>query len=166
MFPATLIDRAATLVEACRARQIMLASAESCTGGLVAALITEVSGSSAVLDRGLVTYSDEAKRDLLGVPEQVIAVHGAVSPECARAMASGALERSRAHITVAITGIAGPTGGSPAKPVGLVYFGLSRRDGPTTSLERRFGDVGRSAVRMRSVDQALLLIEEAVADLA
>ena len=163
MFPKTLIDRAAAVVKSCRDRKIVLATAESCTGGLIAALITEISGSSDVLDRGLVTYSNAAKHDLLGVPERVIAEHGAVSPETARAMASGALQRSRADMAVAVTGIAGPTGGSPAKPVGLVHFGLAQRDMPVATIERRFGDPGRAEIRMRSVEQALRMIEEAVA---
>ena len=130
MFSDSLIGRAEALVKACRDRGIVLTTAESCTGGLLAALLTEIPGSSEVLDRGLVTYSNAAKHELLGVPETTIAEHGAVSAATALAMASGALSRSRADLAVAITGIAGPGGGSPAKPVGLVHFGLARRDGP------------------------------------
>ena len=137
-------------------------TAESCTGGLLAALLTEISGSADVLDRGLVTYSNAAKLELLGVPEEVIAECGAVSSETALAMASGALSHSHANLAVAVTGIAGPTGGSPAKPVGLVHFGLARLGGPALTLEKRYGDIGRRNVRLSSVDDALRLIEDCV----
>lgn len=162
MFPPSLMDRAAAVIEACRARSILLATAESCTGGLVAALLTEISGSSDVLDRGLVTYSNDAKHELLGVPKRVIAEHGAVSAETALAMAAGALSSSHADLAVAITGIAGPSGGSPGKPVGLVHFGLARVGMPSVTIERRYGDIGRANVRLNSVEQALRLVQEAV----
>src|SRR5262249_45856777 len=123
-----------------RQRGWMIATAESCTGGLIAATLTEIAGSSDVVDRGFVTYSNEAKSDLLGVPATLIAEHGAVSAEVASAMAAGALNRSRAAIAVAVTGIAGPGGGSPEKPVGLVYIGLARRDQPEPSVERHVFD--------------------------
>ena len=163
MFSLALLDRAGALVKICRDRRIVLASAESCTGGLLAALLTEISGAADVLDRGLVTYSNAAKHELLGVPEDVIAEHGAVSPQTALAMASGALSRSHADLAIAVTGIAGPTGGSPAKPVGLVHFGLARRGGRLLTVEKRYGDVGRSNVRLQAVEEAMRLIEDSVA---
>ena len=135
--------------------------AESCTGGLVAALLTEISGSSAVVERGFVTYSNEAKTELIGVPAELIATHGAVSEPVARTMAEGALAHSRADVAVAITGVAGPTGGTAAKPVGLVHFGLARKGAATIHLERRYGDLGRENVRRRAVEDALALLEQA-----
>lgn len=163
MFSPALIGRAGALIQACRDRRIVLATAESCTGGLLAALLTEISGSSDVLDRGLVTYSNAAKHEMLGVPESVIADHGAVSSATALAMASGALSHSRADLAVAITGVAGPTGGSAVKPVGLVHFGLARRGGRVLTIEKRYGDLGRSNVRLRAVKDALGLIEDSLA---
>ena len=154
--------RATALLQACRARGWMVATAESCTGGLVAALLTEIPGSSDVVERGFVTYSNEAKSEMLGVPAGVIAGHGAVSEPVARAMAEGALAHSRAQLAVSITGIAGPGGGSAAKPVGLVHFGLATRDRPTRHLERRYGDLGRTQVRARAVEDALALLEGAL----
>ena len=162
MFSDPLLARAAALLAACRARSIVLATAESCTGGLVAALITEVPGSSATFDRGFVTYSNEAKSELLGVPASLIMRSGAVSAAVASAMASGVLDRSRANVAVCVTGIAGPGGGTAEKPVGLVHFGCCRRDVGLTTVERRFGDIGRDAIRMASVEQALSLLEEVV----
>lgn len=140
-----------------------MATAESCTGGLLAALLTEISGSADVLDRGLVTYSNAAKHELLGVPHDVIADHGAVSSATALAMASGALSRSHANLAVAVTGIAGPTGGSPEKPIGLVHFGLAQRGGRTLTVEKRYGDVDRRTVRLHAVEDALRLLEDSVA---
>ncbi len=163
MFSDSLIGRAEALVKACRDRGIVLTTAESCTGGLLAALLTEIPGSSDVLDRGLVTYSNAAKHELLGVPETLIAEHGAVSSATARAMAAGALSNSHANLAVAITGIAGPGGGSPMKPVGLVHFGIARRDGPVQTAEKRYGDVGRRNVRLSALADALGLIETALA---
>ncbi|WP_181705600.1 CinA family protein [Chthonobacter rhizosphaerae] len=157
-----LLPRAAALLDAARAGGHRIATAESCTGGLIAALLTEIPGSSAVVDRGFVTYSNGAKTDLLGVPADLIARHGAVSEPVARAMAEGALARSDATVAVSVTGIAGPGGGSTAKPIGLVHFGLSVRGGATRHLERRFGDLGRGAVRLVSVETALGLLEEAI----
>ena len=158
---AALLARAERLVAACAAAGITLATAESCTGGLVAGLLTAVPGSSAVLERGFVTYSNAAKSDCLGVPVTLIDTHGAVSEATARAMAEGALARSRATMAVAITGIAGPGGGSAAKPVGLVHFGLAATGAPTRHLERLYGDLGRSEIRRRAVADALGLLEEA-----
>ncbi len=164
MFPAPLLDRATALVAAYRARGLVLATAESCTGGLVSALLTEVPGSSAVLDRGFATYSNAAKAEMLGVPAALIAAEGAVSEAVARAMATGALAHSRADVAVSITGVAGPGGGTPTKPVGLVHFACAQRTGAVLVVERRFGDPGRGAVRMASVVQALDLFEAALAN--
>ena len=157
-----LYARATALLQVCRARGWMVATAESCTGGLVAALLTEIPGSSDVVERGFVTYSNEAKSEMLGVPAAVIAGHGAVSEPVARAMAEGALTHSRAQVAVSITGIAGPGGGSAAKPVGLVHFGLAVRGRPTQHLERRYGDLGRVQVRARAVEDALALLKAAL----
>jgi nicotinamide-nucleotide amidase len=157
-----LATRAAALLQACRERGWMLATAESCTGGLVAALLTEVPGSSDVVERGFVTYSNEAKAEMLGVPADLIAGHGAVSEAVARAMAEGALTHSRADVAVSMTGVAGPGGGSPAKPVGLVHFGLAVTGRETVHRERRYGDLGRAEVRAKAVEDALALLEGAL----
>jgi nicotinamide-nucleotide amidase len=156
---ATVLDDAAALLDACRARHLMLATAESCTGGLIAATLTAIAGSSDVLDRGFVTYSNESKTELLGVPAALLAAHGAVSEPVARAMAEGALARSRADIAVAVTGVAGPGGGSVEKPVGLVWFGLARRGRGVHSEQVVFpGD--RAAIRAATVAHAFGLIRE------
>ncbi|GAB4174081.1 MAG: CinA family protein [Thalassobaculales bacterium] len=153
---------AAEIVDACRARGLMLATAESCTGGLIAGALTAIAGSSDVVDRGFVTYSNAAKTDMLGVPPRLIAEHGAVSEAVARAMAEGALARSAADIAVAVTGVAGPGGGSAAKPVGLVHLALARRGAPTRAEHHIFpGD--RAAVRQATVERALAMIGEAAA---
>ncbi len=131
------------------------ATAESCTGGLVAAALTEIAGSSDVVDRGFVTYSNAAKEQMLGVPAQTLIDHGAVSRETAEAMARGAVAHSQADVAVSITGVAGPGGGSVEKPVGLVHFAAATRDGALIHAEMRYGDIGRSAVRQASVMQAL-----------
>jgi nicotinamide-nucleotide amidase len=150
-----------TLVKA-KSAGLRIASAESCTGGLVAAALTEAPGASEVFERGFVTYSNDAKTDLLGVPAPLIAAHGAVSAEVARAMAEGALAHSRADIAVSITGVAGPGGGSVEKPVGLVHFACARRDGVVVHVERRFGPLSRAAIRAAAVEQALDLLIDAV----
>jgi len=157
-----LKQRAAALLSAYERRGLKIATAESCTGGLVAALLTEIAGSSAVVERGFVTYSNEAKTELIAVPAELIATQGAVSEPVARAMAEGALAHSRADVAVGITGIAGPGGGSAAKPVGLVHFGLARKGVPTIHLERRYGDLGRESVRRSAVQDALMLLEQAI----
>jgi nicotinamide-nucleotide amidase len=162
-FPPELLARATALLAAYRLRSLKIATAESCTGGLVAALLTEIPGSSDVLERGFVTYSNEAKQQMLGVPVGTLAEHGAVSALTARAMAEGALKFSRAQVAVSVTGVAGPGGGSAQKPVGLVH---SARIGPgehVAAVERRFGDLGRAHVRRAALEQALKLLEEAVA---
>lgn len=147
------------VLDLCRVRGLHIATAESCTGGLVAAALTDIAGSSDVVDCGLVTYSNEAKQKLLGVPAATLQRHGAVSRETAAAMAKGALKNSQADIAVAITGIAGPGGGSKRKPVGLVYFAAANRDGRHIARRRRFGKIGRAKVRSRSVAEALALLE-------
>jgi nicotinamide-nucleotide amidase len=166
MFAPDLIDRATHLLAQLRARQLLLATAESCTGGLIAGLFTEIAGSSDVVDRGFVTYSNEAKADLLGVPVSKIAVHGAVSREVALLMAEGALKRIKAKapgIAIAVTGVAGPGGGTAAKPVGLVHIAVARTGRETRHLECRFGDIGRSAVRLATIAAALDQLETALA---
>ncbi len=161
MTPA-LRERAAVLIRAFAERRLKVATAESCTGGLVAALLTEIPGSSAVVERGFVTYSNEAKTELLDVAADLISRHGAVSEPVARAMAAGALAKGRAEVAVSITGVAGPGGGSATKPVGLVYLALARRGSETRHLERRYGDLGRRKVRERAVADALALLESAL----
>jgi nicotinamide-nucleotide amidase len=148
------------VLDRCRARGLKLAVAESCTGGLLAAVLTEIPGSSDVFDRGFVTYSDAAKQAMLGVAASVLETKGAVSKETADAMAAGALERSGADLSAAITGVAGPGGGTAEKPVGLVHLAAARRSGRTLNRERRYGDVGRAEIRRRSVLEALAMLEE------
>jgi nicotinamide-nucleotide amidase len=152
------LDKARALLDLCRARKLTIATAESCTGGLVAATLTEIPGSSDVFERGFVTYSDAAKTVMLGVPADLIALFGAVSRETAEAMAQGALAHSPADLAVSITGIAGPGGGSPGKPVGLVHFAAAARNGALVHHESRFGDIGRAHVRQVSVLQALAML--------
>jgi len=159
MIDDTIRDTAARLLDACRTHGLKVATAESCTGGLVAGALTEIPGSSDVLDRGFVTYSNAAKQAMLGVPASILERHGAVSRETADAMAAGALMMSNADLAVAITGIAGPGGGSAEKPVGLVHFAAAARDGLRLHREKRYGDVGRSAVRRAAVAEALTLLE-------
>ncbi|MDG3441653.1 CinA family protein [Nitrospirillum amazonense] len=156
MFPAEITRAAERLLAACQASGLWLATAESCTGGLISASLTAIAGSSAVVDRGVVTYSNQAKIDLLGVPDGLIALHGAVSREVAHAMAEGLLARSRADIALSVTGIAGPGGGSLEKPVGLVYLGCARRDRPV-AVERHVFSGDREAVRLAAVARALAM---------
>ena len=148
-------------IERGSARSKMVATAESCTGGLIAGALTEIAGSSAVFDRGFVTYSNEAKAQMLGVPIEHTENPGAVSDLVAREMVSGALENSRAHVAVAVTGIAGPDGGSPEKPVGLVYIAAQSRDGIAEVQECRFAEEGadsRQEIRRRTVETALEML--------
>ncbi len=161
MFAPALIERAAALLTLCRSRGLKLATAESCTGGLVAGLLTEIPGSSAVVERGFVVYSTLAKQELLGVPEATLARWGAVSAATARAMAEGALAHSAADLAVAVTGVAGPDGGTAEKPVGLVHFASARRGGEPQGLERRFGPLSRGAKRIAAVETALEMLEAA-----
>lgn len=159
MFSSILIASSTSLLDACKARGLKLATAESCTGGLIAGCLTEIAGSSAVVDRGFVTYSNEAKAELLGVPPSLIEAHGAVSEPVARAMADGALARSLADLTVAVTGVAGPGGGSAEKPVGLVHFATAQRGAETEAWHGVFpGD--RSGVREATVAKALALLAD------
>jgi nicotinamide-nucleotide amidase len=155
---------AAALLETCKAKRLMLATAESCTGGLVAGALTEIAGSSAVVDRGFVTYTDEAKQQMLGVPADTLDRYGAVSRETAEAMAKGALAHAPVDLAVSITGIAGPGGGSDTKPVGLVHFAVAARGGRLVHRERRFGDLGRAEVRRLSVLEALAMLSELAAE--
>jgi nicotinamide-nucleotide amidase len=155
---AELRQAAKALLALCRSRGLRIATAESCTGGLVAGALTEIAGSSDVVDRGFVTYSDAAKEAMLKVPAATLKRHGAVSAETAIAMAVGALKHSQADLAVAITGIAGPGGGSKAKPVGLVHFAAARRDGRQIERRRLFGKIGRRRVRLKSVAEALKLL--------
>lgn len=162
LFPQDLIDHAALLIDRCTHRGLKIATAESCTGGLVSALLTEIAGSSAVMDRGFVTYSNKAKSELLGVPGDLIADHGAVSEPVARAMAEGALEHSRANLTVSITGVAGPGGGTPMKPVGTVHLACARENHGLVHRREDFGDIGRAAIRLGSVRLAIDMLDQMI----
>jgi nicotinamide-nucleotide amidase len=159
MFSAELRASAERLLAAARAQSLKIATAESCTGGLIAGLLTEIPGSSDVMDRGFVTYSDQAKEEMLGVPGAMIRQHGAVSEAVARAMAEGAIRNSTAQLSVAVTGIAGPGGGTDEKPVGLVHIAAARAGEATLYRECRFGDIGRSEIRLKSVETALQLLQ-------
>jgi len=161
LLPVSLVDHAAAVLAACRERGLRLATAESCTGGLIAGALTAVAGSSDVVERGFVTYTNESKTEMLGVPAGLIAALGAVSEPVARAMAEGALARSPADIAAAVTGIAGPTGGTPDKPVGLVHLAAARRNGATLH-ERRVFEGDRAAVREQTVAAAFRLIERLI----
>jgi nicotinamide-nucleotide amidase len=160
MFAPGLREEAEEVLAACRAGRLHLATAESCTGGLLSALLTAVPGSSAVVECGFVTYSDASKTALLGVPPALLEAHGAVSAEVAQAMVEGALVRGRAQLAVAVTGIAGPGGGSAHKPVGLVYLACARQGQPPRVERQHFGG-DREAVREASVRRALALLREA-----
>lgn len=157
MFPDDIALLARQVVVGAVAQNLIIATAESCTGGLVAGSLTAVAGSSAVVDRGFVTYSNAAKTSMLAVPADLIADHGAVSAAVARAMAVGAIEHSDATVSVSVTGIAGPGGGSEDKPVGLVHFAAGGPGG-VVHAEHRFGDLGREAVRLASVRVALQML--------
>ncbi|MCR6643334.1 MAG: CinA family protein [Terricaulis sp.] len=158
MNDAALLQSAKDVIAAAEARGLMLTTAESCTAGLIAATMARVAGASAVLERGFVTYSNQAKSELLGVPAALIAAHGAVSEPVARAMAEGALAHARAQLSVAVTGIAGPGGGSAEKPVGLVHIAAAREGGAVLHEEKRFGDIGREAVQRETVAAAFALV--------
>ena len=151
-------DLARALLEACAAEGITIATAESCTGGLISAALTDIAGSSIVVDRGFVTYSNEAKREMLGVSEATLATHGAVSAETAREMAAGALARSKATMAIAVTGIAGPGGGSEEKPVGLVWFGLAAKGAEPVAVQQLFEPRSRDHIRQQTVRVALELM--------
>lgn len=158
MFSEALKVEASTLLDALSSRGLKFAAAESCTGGLILALLTEIPGSSDVVECGFVTYSNEAKTQMIGVDARLIAVHGAVSREVVLAMATGAIAHSLADVSVAVTGVAGPGGGSDAKLIGLVHVAAARKGASPIHLECRFGDVGRAEIRLRSVEAALRLV--------
>ncbi len=157
IFPPTLIEEARALLEECRGQGIMVATAESCTGGLIGGLLTEIPGSSDVFDRGFITYSNAAKMAVLNVSSELLATYGAVSAPVACAMAEGALAHSKADIAIAVTGVAGP-GGSEDKPEGLVYFALAHSGGITCPEEKRFGAIGRARVRLKTVRHAIAMM--------
>lgn len=154
----SLVNDAALLLDEFRAQKLKIATAESCTGGLIAAILTEVAGSSDVMERGFVTYSNEAKSEMLGVDAKLIADYGAVSEPVARAMAEGALNGSLADVAVSVTGIAGPGGGSAEKPVGLVHLAAMRRGQDCIHAHCAFGDAGRSGIRLLTVQEAFRLL--------
>ncbi|MEP9388055.1 CinA family protein [Mesorhizobium sp. KR9-304] len=148
-------DLADRFLKACARRKILVATAESCTGGMIISLLTDIPGSSSMVDRGFVTYSNEAKTEMLGVSEETLDRHGAVSAETAYEMADGALKNSRAGIALAVTGIAGPDGGSTEKPVGLVWFGLALSGKPVVTEKRIFQNLGRDYIRRQTTKHAL-----------
>jgi nicotinamide-nucleotide amidase len=162
MFTSDMIRLAENVLDKARAQQLHLATAESCTGGLVAALLTEVPGASDVFERGFVVYSNAAKSKLLGVPAELIASYGAVSEPVARAMAEGALQNSGAELALSVTGIAGPSGGTPEKPVGLVHIAAARNGRRTLHERHHFGEPGRREIRVASVEAALRLLLAAI----
>lgn len=162
MFPTRLFNIALLLSEELREKKLRLVTAESCTGGLLAALLTEISGSSAFIDRAFVTYTNRSKQEMLGVPGDVLADYGAVSEPVARLMVQGALENSRANIAIAITGVAGPSGGTPLKPVGTVHLACLRENRSLIHEVRNYGNIGRNEVRLASVETALEMIKEQV----
>lgn len=155
-----LIEAAWDLLDVCKSRRLTIVTAESCTGGLVAAALTDAPGASDVVQGGFVTYSNEAKQTSLGVSKDLLDRFGAVSEPVARAMAEGALQNSLADVSVAITGVAGPAGGTEDKPVGLVHFAAARRGAPTLHREKRFGDIGRGPVRRNSAMEAIAMLKE------
>lgn len=162
LFPEDLYAAAKVLLEELQRHALLVVTAESCTGGLLSGLLTEIPGASGMVERGFVTYSNAAKTELLGVAAELIDRHGAVSAEVAQAMAEGALQRTPVHIALSITGIAGPDGGSAEKPVGLVYFAVAARGETTRVRECRFGNIGRRAVRLASLREAIDLMASAV----
>jgi len=160
MIDQELLSLAAVVLDKCRRRGITLTAAESCTGGLVCAALTAIAGSSDVVDRGFVTYSNDAKHEMLGVSHDLLKKHGAVSRECAVAMAEGALAHSSASIACSITGIAGPAGGTPEKPIGLVYLACAAKDRPTTDARLLLPERDRTGIREESALTALRMIAD------
>ena len=160
MLDEDIVAAAHRLLDICKEKNLLVATAESCTAGLVAGTLTEIPGVSSILDRGYVTYSNEAKHEMLGVSRDILARHGAVSRETAEAMARGVLGHSRVHMAVSVTGIAGPDGGSEDKPVGLVHFATASRSGKIVHAEKRYGAIGRSLVRKQSVFQAFRMLHD------
>lgn len=163
MFSDRLINQAMLLLDDARQKRLKIVTAESCTGGLLGGLFTEIAGSSDVFERGFVTYSNKAKQEVLGVAGDVLADYGAVSEPVARMMAEGALEASRANIAIAITGIAGPGGGTPMKPVGTVHFACARENRAILHEVHHFGEIGRSRVREESLIASMDLIAQQIA---
>lgn len=161
MFPADIEASAGRIVAKLRAGRLKVATAESCTGGLIAGAVTSIAGSSDVFDQGFVTYANSAKTAMIGVDAGLLEEHGAVSAEVGRAMAEGALKTAAADVAVAVTGIAGPGGAMPGKPVGLVFIALASRTAPTQVQRFEFGDIGRERVRLATVREALQLLERA-----
>jgi nicotinamide-nucleotide amidase len=159
MFPDRLRNLALLILDDAEQARLKIATAESCTGGLVAALFTDIPGSSTVFERGFVTYSNKAKEEMLGVPGDVLADYGAVSEPVSRMMAEGAMKNSRANIAVGITGVAGPGGGTKMKPVGLVHVACARENRAVVHEMLQLGDIGRTAIRMEAVETALKLIQ-------
>lgn len=151
---------ARALLDLCKMKKLTVSTAESCTGGLVCASLVDIPGSSAVVTYGFITYSNEAKHELLGVGTETLETFGAVSKEAAIGMATGAVKKAKSDLAVAVTGIAGPGGATPGKPVGLVHFAVAARDGRVISREKRFGAIGRTPVRTRSVVEALKMLTE------
>lgn len=155
LFAGPLVATAVLLIQSLRSKNATLAFAESCTGGLLSALVTSVAGASDVLGYGFVTYSNEAKMELLGVPAQLLELHGAVSPQVAVSMAEGARARAGSTLAIAVTGIAGPGGGSEQKPVGLVFIGIAMSNAPSHTIELRLGDIGRAGIRLATTETAI-----------
>lgn len=158
LFPGDIIALSTGIIEEFSARGLTVATAESCTGGLIAGALTEISGSSAVVDRGFVTYSNVAKHEMIGVSEEMLAQFGAVSKETALEMVEGALKAAGTSLAVAVTGIAGPGGGSPEKPVGLVHLAAASKTGKLIHREMRYSDLGRTAIRLATVRTALEML--------
>lgn len=162
-FSNFFLEQSAGVLTSARAHGLHITTAESCTGGLIAALLTEIPGSSDVFERGFVTYTNIAKQEMLGVPPETLQAHGAVSRQTAKAMAEGALAHSHAELAVAVTGIAGPGGGTAQKPIGLVYLATAMKGEETIVKECRFGDPSREHIRLRTVKMALTMLRERIA---
>jgi nicotinamide-nucleotide amidase len=160
MLDDDIVEAARRLLDICKRKKLFVATAESCTAGLVAGTLTEVPGVSSMLDRSFITYSNDSKQQMLGVQAQTLDTYGAVSRETALEMAQGALARSPVDLAISVTGIAGPDGGSPEKPVGLVHFGAVSRGGQSVHSEQRYGDIGRAQVRKHSVLQAFRMLHD------
>ncbi|HEX5213239.1 MAG TPA: CinA family protein [Pseudolabrys sp.] len=160
MLDDDIVKAAERLMAICKRKNLLVATAESCTAGLVAGTLSEIPGVSSILDRGYITYSNQAKHEMLGVPREVLDRSGAVSRETAEAMVRGVLGRARVDLAVSVTGIAGPDGGSAEKPVGLVHFAAATRTGKLTHAEMRYGNIGRANVRKQSVMKAFLMLHE------
>lgn len=160
MIDDDIVDAAKKLLDICKRKKLTIATAESCTGGLIAGTLTEVPGVSGMLDRGFVTYSNQAKQEMLGVPEDTLKQYGAVSRETAEAMAKGALGYAPVDLAIAVTGIAGPTGDEGGKSIGLVHFAAASRSGQLEHVEKRFGNRGRAEIRKQSVLQAFIMLHD------